>query len=128
MTEQIQMFKLSSKDVEIMIPAKNRKEAFARFFLKVKNGEIGLEQLGGIVISHEGNSEENDVPFRTVPTLWLMKLIGPSVAFNTLERMLDLDPNSDDAANLLLSASKQDSWVLDEIKRLENQSSTGSAN
>ena len=119
MTEQIQMYKLTSKDIEIAIPAKNRQEAFAKFFLKVKQGEIELDQLGGIVMSHEGNDEGDDVPFRTVPTLWLLQLIGHSVAFNTLERMLDLDPNTDDAANLLISSAKQDMWILDEIKKLE---------
>ena len=119
MTEQIQIYKLTSKDIEIAILAKNRQEAFAKFFLKVKQGEIELDQLGGIVMSHEGNDEGDDVPFRTVPTLWLLQLIGHSVAFNTLERMLDLDPNTDDAANLLISSAKQDMWILDEIKKLE---------
>lgn len=119
MTEQLQMFKLTSKDIEIAIPARNRKEAFAKFFLKVKRGDIALDELGCIVMSHEGKSEDDDVPFRTVPTLWLMQLISPSVAFNTLERMLDLDPNTDDVANILLSSAKQDMWILDEIKKVE---------
>lgn len=34
MTEQIQMYKMTSKDIEIAIPARNRKEAFAKFSLR----------------------------------------------------------------------------------------------
>ena len=91
----LQMFELSSKDIHINIPAKNRNEAFAKFFLKIKKGEIQLDQIGCIVMSHEGKDEGENVPFRVVPTLWLMELISNATAFNTLEQMLGLDPETD---------------------------------
>lgn len=119
MSQQLQMFELSSKDIHIVIPATTRDEAFAKFFLKIKQGEISIDQIGCIVMSHEGKDEGDNVPFRTVPTLWLMELISNSTAFNTLDQMLDLDPNTDESATILVNSAKQDMWILDEIKKLE---------
>ena len=122
MSETLQMFNLSSKDIDIMIPAKDRQESFAKFFLMVKKGEISIDDLGCLVVSREGEDEGDDVPFRTVPTLWLLELISPATAFNILEQMLDLDPDTDEAANLLLSSANQDMWILDKIEEIEASS------
>ena len=48
-----QLFKLTSRDVTAYIHAEDRQEAYARFFLRVKKGEIELDQLGGLLMSHQ---------------------------------------------------------------------------
>lgn len=112
-----QLFKLTSRDVTAFIHAEDRQSAFARFFLRVKKGEIGLDQLGGLLISHEGKDEGDDVAFRVTPTLWLLELIPYGVAFAHIEKMLGVD--SEAAAELLISSANQDMWILDKIKKLE---------
>lgn len=113
-----QLYRVTTKNVDTNIPAKNRQEAYAKLFLSVKNGDIKIDDLGGILMLYD---EGEEYPFRTVPTLWLMELISPSMAFATLENMLGLDPSTDDAANLLLESARQDMWILDIIKRLERE-------
>ena len=112
-----QLFKLTTRDVTAFIHAENRKEAFARFFLRVKKGEIELDQLGGLVISKEGKDEGDDVAFRVTPALWLLELIPNGVAFAHIEKMLGVD--SEEAAELLIKSANQDMWILDKIKEIE---------
>ena len=114
-----QLFKLTTKDVTAFIHAEDRQTAFAHFFIKVKNGEIGIDQLGGLLMSHEGNDEGDHVPFRITPTLWLLELIPHGVAFAHIEKMLGV--NSDEAAELLINSSNQDMWILDKIKEIETK-------
>jgi len=59
-----------------------------------------------------------DYPLRTTPMLWLMKLISPETAFATIERLLDLDPSTDESATILLESARQDAWLLDEVEQL----------
>ncbi len=112
-----QLFKLTSRDVTAFIHAEDRQTAFARFFIKVKKGEIELDQLGGLLMSHEGKDEGDDVPFRVTPTLWLLELIPNGVAFAHIEKMLGVD--SEEAAALLISSANQDMWILDKIQEIE---------
>ncbi len=115
-------FPISTKGETTLVMAETRKEAYAKFFIEVKKGNIAIDKLGCIIVAEEDGEE---YPFRSVPTLWLMELIPPGVAFATLEKMLDLDPNSDEAATMLVNSAKQDMWILDEIERIELQSSEG---
>ena len=112
-----QLFTLTTRDVTAFIHAEDRQDAFARFFLRVKKGEIELDQLGGLLISHEGKDEGDDVPFRVTPTLWLLELIPYGVAFAHIEKMIGVD--SEEAAEMLIKAANQDMWILDKIKKLE---------
>lgn len=116
----MKVYELSTMGEKILIPANNRKEAYARFFLDVKNGKYPLEKIGSLISVIDPDDKE-DYPFRTIPTLWLMELISPSMAFLTLEKMLDLDSNTDESAKILVDSAKQDMWILDEIGRLENE-------
>lgn len=113
-----QLYRITTKNVDTNIMAKDRTEAYGKFFLKIKQGEIKIDDLGCILMLHDGNEE---YPFRIVPTLWLMELITPQQAFATLEVMLDLDSESDDSANLLIASAKQDMWILEVIEKLEKE-------
>ena len=114
----MKLYNVSTMGEKILINAENRKEAYARFFIEIKEGKYPLDKIGGLISVRDPDDGE-DYPFRTTPTLWLMELIPPETAFATIESMLSLDPSSDDSANLLLQSAKQDMWILDEIKRLE---------
>ena len=117
-------FPIHTKGETTLVTTETRKEAYAKFFLEVKKGNIGLDKIGCIIVAEEDGEE---YPFRSIPTLWLMELIPLRVALVTLEKMLDLDSSSDEAATILVDSAKQDMWILDEIERLELQTSEGQA-
>ena len=77
-----------------------------------------MNRVGGILIVTDPD-DSNEYPFRTTPTLWLMELISPETAFATIEKMLSLDPSTDESAELLLQSARKDLWILDTIKQLE---------
>lgn len=104
---------------KMIILAEDRKTAYVRFFLGVKNGKYPLDKIGGIIMVTGPNGDE--YPLRTTPILWLMDLIPAGVAFATIEKMLNLDSRTDESATLLLSGAKGDSWILQAIKDLEEQ-------
>lgn len=116
----MQIYETTTKGEKILIRAKNRQEAYARFFLDVKRGVYPLDKIGGIIMVRDPEDGE-EYPFRTTPTLWLMELIPAGVAFATIENMLDLDSRSDESANLLILGARQDEWILKEIERLERE-------
>ena len=104
----------------VLIFAADRKEAYARFFLDIKNGKYPLDKVGGIIMVKDPDDDQ-EYAFRTTPTLWLMEMIPAGVAFATIEKMLDLDSASDESANLLIEAAKADGWILDKIEALEKE-------
>ena len=112
------LYKVETMGETTLINAETRKEAYARFFIEVKEGRYPMSKIGGLISVRDPDDGE-DYPFRTTPTLWLMRLIPPETAFATIEELLDLDPSTDASANMLLQSAKQDMWILDEIKRLE---------
>lgn len=114
----MKLYELTTMGETVLISAENRKRAYARFFVDVKNGVYPMDKIGGI-ISVKDPDDGEDYAFRTTPTLWLMELIPAGVAYATIENMLGLDSGADESANILISASNQDAWILDEIKAIE---------
>ena len=114
-------YKITTRNIELVIPANNRQEAYAKFFIEVKKGNISLDNLGNLLMLHD---EGEEYPFRVVPTLWLMELIGPETAMVTLQVILELK-DMEEAAGLLMSSARNDSWILDTIKEIEVQTTGG---
>ena len=114
------VYEVTTMEEKILVRAENRQEAYARFFLDVKRGVYPLDKIGGIIMVRDPEDGE-EYPFRTTPTLWLMELIPVGVAFATIEKMLGLDSNTDESADMLIKSARTDEWILDEIERLENE-------
>ena len=114
----MKLYKVSTMNETILVNADNRKEAYARFFLDVKQGKYPLDKIGGIIMVTDPDDGE-EYPLRTTPALWLMELIPNGVAFATIEKMLDLSSDTDESATIVLQSARQDEWILDEVKRLE---------
>jgi len=108
-------YRITTRSVDIVIPANNRQEAYAKFFIEVRNGKIELDDLGNLLMLHD---EGEEYPFRVVPTLWLMELTGPETAMVTLQAILELE-DMEEAADMLMSSARNDSWILDTIKNVE---------
>jgi len=114
----MKMFKIKTMGETTLIPAKTLDDAYAKFFIEVKTGRYPMDKVGGLIMVTDPDDGE-EYGFRTTPTLWLMELISAETAFATIEKMLDLDPFTDDSANLLLQTARTDGWILDQIKQLE---------
>jgi len=96
-----------SKDIDIIIVAKNRKHAFAKFFKKLKDKEIGLDQIGHLVMLHD---EEEEYPFRTMPSLFLLGLVDEETAIANLIECVGV--NETQGGEMLYKAAEKDKWIV----------------
>ena len=58
----MKLFLIVSREQKYLIQAENRKEAYARFFLQVKRGQIGVGELGQIILCYSA-TEADPYPF-----------------------------------------------------------------
>jgi len=100
--------------------AKNTDEAFAKFFLAIKTGKIKLNEIGQLVICKAGlDKNKDEYPFRTLPTIYNMNMIDKEEARLNIMDLLGI--NEFESLKMINDLSKQDSWVLDIIKELEDK-------
>lgn len=116
MKPKLSIFHLTTKDVSIHVPAFNRQDAFAKFFLKVKRQEISLEKVGGLLSSHE---DDDEYPIRTTPACLLLGLITRDHAIDHIQLMLGVSRK--ETIELLDEALVTDSWILERVKTLEEK-------
>jgi len=107
------IFYMHTKTDKVLIKAKNRDEAFAKFFKDVEDGKIGLETLGNIVILFDRREE---YPFRTVPLLWKMMVINDETAIASLQSILDVSRNK--ARKMLEKYGEKDARLIPLIDTL----------
>jgi len=96
------------------VKARNRKEAYAKFFFAVQNGEINFRDLGHIIVLKDGKDE---YPFRTVPSLWLLGIIDQDTAIANIR--LAVGCSEHEAFELLIKTAHQDSWILTEVEKIK---------
>jgi len=119
-------YEVYSKDINYIVRARSRRHAFASLFLKIKRGEVEKKEVGQLVMV-KGPHDEEEVPFRTVPTLMNMGLIDDETAlYNVAHVIYDEDPEDltdkqvDELTKIIDDAQEQDSWIIDVIKELES--------
>ena len=100
-------FRIKMKDAEIIIVAKNRTQAFGKFFKKIIDKEISLENIGMIVELYDKNE---DYPFRTVPSLFLLGIIEEEVAIASIQNTVNC--NDVEAGQMLYKAAEKDKWIV----------------
>jgi len=107
-----QPYLLTSKNVQLIIFAKDRFSAFRKFFLKIKNNEIAKDQIGQVVLLHEKNkSEGKEYGLRTVPSLWNLKIIDTDEAVANI-RFLFQDMSYEEAYKFLVQCAKEDKKIV----------------
>jgi len=104
------------KGGKIRIPAKNRDTAFAKFFKNVVDSKISLEDIGAIVILHDGKKE---YPFRTAPLLWQMKVIDKKTAIANIRACTGVTKK--EAEEMLYKFSFKDSRLIPLINKLKEK-------
>lgn len=111
---------IATKNDMVLIKAKNRDYAFAKFFKDVEDGKVSLEELGSIVILHDHNEE---YPFRTAPLLWQMKLIDGSTAVSNI--MACTGVSEKEAEEMLGEYGFKDSRLIPIINKLREERRLG---
>lgn len=105
---------LETKNYKIHYSAESRDEAFAMFFLDVEKGNVALEEIGTIVMLHDG---KETYPFRTAPTLFQMKLLSANAATSNIMAATGVDQK--EADKMLLKMSFNDAKLLPIIQKLK---------
>ena len=109
-------WRITSKNLDVIVFAPTRKEALVKFFASI-NDQM-LEKLGQVVLtSQEGDKEEEDeVPFRTVPTLVNMGLMDEEEGAANIAKTVGI--SEDEASEMLSKLRIKDQWLADRIKKL----------
>lgn len=74
-------FIIETKSDKVLITAEDREHAFAKYFKDIAEGEVSIDKIGNIIMLKDGKEE---YPFRTVPLLWKMGIIGTSNAIDNI--------------------------------------------
>jgi hypothetical protein len=110
------VFIIETKDDKVLIRAKDKDHAFAKFFKDVMDEKVPLEKLGSIVILSDG---KNEYPFRIAPLLWQMKLISGDVAVSNIMAVTGVSQK--EAEGMLLQMSFKDSRLIPLIEELRRE-------
>jgi hypothetical protein len=113
------IYVVCSKTKETKILAKNRNEAWAKFWKSVADEKTPLSELGNIVILKD---QKQEYPFRTVPLLWQMKLIDKDMAISNI--MACTSVSQKEAEQMLMDYSFKDSRLIpliDKLRQNENK-------
>jgi hypothetical protein len=114
------LFIIKAKQNEWHILAKNKDYAFAKFFKDVADDKIHLSELDNIIILTRKNAPEgSEIPFRTVPLLYQMKLLSAESAVSNI--MAVTGATQKEAEDMLMKESYADSRLIPfiELRRSE---------
>lgn len=114
MTNKKKLYVIQTKDDKVRVEAKDRDEAFAKFFLEIESGKVPLSKLGSIVILKDRKEE---YPFRTVPLLYSLKLISGADAVSNIIACTGVEQK--EAEQMLLDNSFKDSRLIPLMRKLE---------
>ena len=111
--QKFKLYKLTTKDEKILIKAKNREEAFAKFFKDILKGKIPLGNIGQIVTLHD---RKDEYPFRTVPALYLLGVIDREIATSNVSMVLEC--SKIEAEIMLESCIAEDKWIIKAVESI----------
>ena len=98
----------TKEDKVVVITAKDRDHAFAKYFKDVfAEQTVSLEKIGNVIMLKDGQEE---YPFRTVPLLWKMGIIGTKNAIDNLVSVLKVSRK--EAKNLLKKYGDADAHLV----------------
>ncbi len=121
--KKICLYIIETKDDKVRIQAKNRDEAFAKFFLDVESGKVPIDKLGALVMLKD---RKDEIPFRTVPLLFQLKLMSEKDAVANL--MATVGYNKKEATEKLYDMGFKDARIIPIMRRIqESQSSLSSS-
>jgi len=105
-------FRITTKDLDITVKAKDRREAIKNFFKLLRIfWEDWRDKIGQIAFVHENGKEYG---FRIVPSLYNMGLIDEETAIANLLKVFGENPSPSsiyEARIILLKLSDDDKWM-----------------
>lgn len=106
-------FIIETKDDKALVEAEDRDHAFAKYFYDILNEKVTLDKLGNIITLKDGVAE---IPFRTVPLLWKMGIIGTKHAIDNISSLLGITRK--EAKKILKEAGDSDARLIPLIEDL----------
>ena len=105
------IYKIKTKSDTAIIEAKDRREAFAKYFADIATGKIPLDRLGQIIILYDG---KNEYPMRVAPILWLLGVLDKKTAIENIKLVTGCCDR--EAERILLKCAEKDSRLLTSIR------------
>ena len=112
----LNLYVIEYRNGKIGVMAKNRDEAFAKFFKSIKDGKFPIEDIGQIIILYDGKTQ---YPFRTAPLLWKMGVIDLETAVVNIMRCTNTSKAQ--AKLILYECAVEDSRLIPLINRLKER-------
>ena len=113
-------FIIETKNDRVLIEAKDKDHAFAKYFLDIAEAKVPLADIGNIIVLTDGKEKYS---MRTVPLLWKMGIIDTKLALDNLVEILKVS-RSEAKVLLRKTGDKDAAWLIpliDEI-RLQRES------
>lgn len=115
-------FKIVTKDLTMMIEAKNRLEATRKWFAKVKEeiwkGKDTFEKIGHIA-NFVFEKEEDTIPFRTAPAFYAMGLLDEDTTVQGIANVCNC--SKVEASVLLLEMLENDKKFIPKMSLSEKE-------
>jgi len=101
------LYKIQTKDIKVLIKAKSRGEAFGKFFKDIVDGKLPLSKIGNIVILNDG---KEDYPFRVIPSLFILGFMDEETAIANIKNCIG-NIDEVEAGRILYKSVKTDKWI-----------------
>jgi hypothetical protein len=117
---------IETKDDKVLIEVPKSKDAneermnaFAKYFLDVIEEKVTLDKIGNIIMLHKpGQTDQSQwYPFRVVPLLWKMNILGTSHAIDNIVACLDVTRK--EAKKMLKNCADKDADLIPLIEDLK---------
>jgi hypothetical protein len=108
---------IETKSDKVLISAIDRDHAFAKYFKSIVEQEVSIDKIGAIILLKDG---EEEYPFRTVPLLWKMGIIGTKHAIDSI--VATVGGTRKEAKEMLKRAADSDARLvplIDDLKLAE---------
>lgn len=108
---------IETKSDKVLISAIDREHAFAKYFKDIAEGDVDIAKIGNIIMLKDGTEE---YPFRTVPLLWKMGILGTKHAIDSI--VATVGGTRKEAKDMLKRAADSDARLvplIDELKLAE---------
>lgn len=106
-------FTIETKNDKVLVTSVDRDHAFAKYFYDVICEKVNLDKIGNIIMLKDGMDE---IPFRTVPLLWKMGIIGTKTAIDNIINCVGVSRK--EAKSMLKEASERDGRLIPLIEEL----------
>ena len=115
--ETMNKYIIETRNDKVLVEAEDVSHAFAKYFYDIISEKVTLDKIG-IIILLKGKREDggDDIPFRMVPLLWKMGIIGTKCAVDSIIECLHVSRK--EAKKTLKETADDDARLIPLIEEL----------